>query len=399
MAGIDALLRALEQRSAAVGQPRLYDACLLTERAAVSGLKRGGSASCNGTCRLLEASDGWIAINLAREVDRESVPALVGCSFEEEPWSALSRATRHLPADQIVESARRLGLAVAPVRMRPDAPPDEVALERLFPLQRIAGVAPRLRYWMHDPPLVIDLSALWAGPLCAHLLGEAGARVIRVESLSRPDTIRATAPDFFARLNRGKESVALDLTSTTDRARLRKLIARAEIVVSSARARAFEQMDLVRHELVAANPGLTWLAITAYGWSGPARNAIGFGDDAAAGAGLLAWSESGAPMFVGDAIADPLTGIAAAAAAIDCHRGGGGVLIDASLYATAVYVAGGRPLTEQERGRVTSASGSWWLHVAGTRARVSSPRARPLTGSATPFGADTQRVMREFDLG
>jgi hypothetical protein len=398
MARIDALLRALEQRCAAVGQPRLYDTRLLTERAALSGLKRGGAASCNRTCRLLEARDGWIAINLAREVDRNSVPALVGCTFEEEPWSALARATPRLRVAQLVESARRLGLAVAAVG-RPAVRSGEAPPDAIFPVQPIAGVAPRSPNWTRFPPLVIDLSALWAGPLCAHLLGQAGAHVIKVESPGRPDSIRATAPEFFARLNCGKESVALDLTRTTDRARLRTLIARADIVVSSGRPRAFEQMDLVPHELVAGNPGLTWVAITSHGWSGAASNAIGFGDDAAAGAGLLAWSGSGAPMFVGDAIADPLTGIAAAAAAIDHQRSGGGVLIDASLHTSAAYVAGARRLGTGERGRVSCASGSWWLHVQGTRARVNPPRARPHSGCATPFGADTQRVLSELDLG
>jgi len=395
MARIAALLRHLEQASAAAGQARHYDPCLLTERAALSGLARGGSASCNRSCRLLKANDGWIAINLARDVDREALPALLGCGVEEEPWSALLRLTPRMRVGQFVEAGRHLGVAVAPVSLPGERSP-ELPLERIFPVQRLARGEPAPQSWTRAPPLVIDLSALWAGPLCAQLLGQAGARVIKVESVRRPDSIRATAPEFFDRLNAGKQSVALDLTGTADRMRLRQLIARADIVISSARPRAFEQLDLVPEKLMAANPRLTWLAITAYGWSGPASHAIGFGDDVAAAAGLLTWSEHGVPMFAGDAIADPLTGIAAAAAAVASQRRGGGVLIDASLCAAAAYVARARPLGEPERGRVARARGGWCVQVDGTSARVSPPRARPHTGHATPFGADTHRVLSEL---
>jgi len=395
MERIAVLLRNLEHWSAAVGQPRRYDPCLLTERAALSGLARGGVASCNRTCRLIEASDGWIAINLARDGDRQAIPALLGCGFEEEPWTALLRITRRMRVSQIVEAGRHLGLAIAAVGL-PGAPPPALPLERIFAVQRVSRGEPALQKWTRTAPLVIDLSALWAGPLCAHLLGQAGARVIKVESVGRPDSIRTSAPEFFDRLNAGKQSVALDLTSLADRLLLRKLITRADIVISSARPRAFEQMGLIPQRLIDANPQLTWLAITAYGWLGSASNAIGFGDDVAAAAGLLTWSEDGLPMFAGDAIADPLTGIAAAAAAIRAHRDGGGVFIDANLCAAAVYVASARPLNEQERGRVGRASGGWCVRVEGMSARVSSPRARPPTGHATPFGADTRRVMSEL---
>jgi len=297
---------------------------------------------------------------------------------------------------QIVEAGRHLGLAIAAVGL-PGAPAPASPLERIFAVQRVSRGGPALQEWTRAAPLVIDLSALWAGPLCAHLLGQAGARVIKVESVGRPDSIRTGAPEFFDRLNAGKQSVALDLTSLADRLLLRKLVTRADIVISSARPRAFEQMDLIPQRLIDANPRLTWLAITAYGWSGSASNAIGFGDDVAAAAGLLTWSENnGLPMFAGDAIADPLTGIAAAAAAIRAYRDGGGVLIDANMCAAAAYVASARPLGEHERGRVARASGGWCVRVEGISARVSSPRARPHTGHASPFGADTRRVMSEL---
>jgi len=108
MERIAALLRNLEHWSAAVGQPRCYDPCLLTERAALSGLARGGVASCNRSCRLIQASDGWIAINLARDTDRQAIPALLGCGFDEEPWTALRRMNSF---GRIASNSRRIDAA------------------------------------------------------------------------------------------------------------------------------------------------------------------------------------------------------------------------------------------------------------------------------------------------
>jgi hypothetical protein len=71
---------------------RALDTRLLTERAALMGWTRGGSTSCNRTCRFIEAKDGWIAVNLARDSDIESVPAWIGCDTSDEPWQAIAAA-------------------------------------------------------------------------------------------------------------------------------------------------------------------------------------------------------------------------------------------------------------------------------------------------------------------
>ena len=70
-----------------------------------------------------------------------------------------------------------------------------------------------------DGSLVVDLSALWSGPLCAHLLTLAGARVVKVESASRLDGARRGPPAFFDLLHAGQESVVLDLPTERDRLR------------------------------------------------------------------------------------------------------------------------------------------------------------------------------------
>ena len=112
---------------------------------------------------------------------------------------------------------------------------------------------------------------------------------------------------------------------------MRALIEAADIVISSARPRALEQLDLDPAELIRDRPALVWIAITAHGWQGIDGQRVGFGDDAAVAAGLVATDSDGRPAFVADAIADPLTGMSAAAAALRAHLQGAGGLYDISL--------------------------------------------------------------------
>lgn len=392
MAGIEALLAWLEEAAAAHGIGLRGDVRWLSERAALMELSRAGRVSCNGSCRLIEARDGWVAVNLPRAWDLDCVPALVGGGEAEDPWSALERHARSRSVAELVAAGRLLGLAVAaadwPCRTGSPAPlhvHDAVQMHRIAP----AGM-PRSRDWAREPPLVVDLSALWAGPLCAQLLRRAGAHVVKVESTRRPDPVRGAAPAFHERLNAGKDSLVLDFAAASDRERLRALIAQADVVIGSARARAFEQLGLAPETTVAAHPRLCWVAITAHGWTGEARNAIGFGDDAAAAGGLLATDADGRPVFMGDALADPLTGIAAAAGAFAALAQGGGVIVDAALSRTAAFVAAGRRLASDERGQVVMRNGQWWLHVAGGSERVAAPRARAVSTHA--HGVDTWPV-------
>ena len=106
-----------------------------------------------------------------------------------------------------------------------------------------------------DVPLVVDLSSLWAGPLCAHLLGLAGARVVKLESTRRPDGARSGPPDFFSLLNAGKASVALDFGTRCGRGKLRRLLERADIVVESARPRALAPFCAPARAPAALGPG------------------------------------------------------------------------------------------------------------------------------------------------
>jgi hypothetical protein len=293
---------------------------LLTERSALSGAAPQGLLSAGGACRMLPSSDGWVAVSLPRPTDLELVPPLVS-GVVADPWEALREWAGSRPGAEVLDRARLLGLAVsvvgegaAPLRLPPPVIPDRP----------------------DHQPLVVDFSAMWAGPLCARLLGLAGARVVKIESTDRPDGARLGDPRFYELLNAGHESFVVDLKSPTDRAVLSHLVDAADIVIEASRPRALASWGLDAE--AAAREGTVWISITAYGRDEGDR--IGFGDDVAAGAGLVEWSD-GIPAFVGDAIADPLTGLAAAVGAL--RAWGSGQIVDVAMASAAAATFVTRP--------------------------------------------------------
>ncbi len=347
---------------------------LLGERAATLGLQGRGTVSAGGACRLLDCADGQLALNLAREDDWHLLPAWLECPADD--WETVAQTLLNRPCAPMVARARLLGLAAAQ-----SAPPKP--LRDWYKTARLVPEAKPPRC----PPLVIDLSALWAGPLCTQLLGQMGARVIKVESTARPDGARAGSPQMFDLLNANKQSVALDLASTNGKRQLHELLARADIVIESARPRALEQMGIEASDIVRAGAGRVWLSLTGYGRDAPMRDWIAFGDDAGVAAGLswLLREASGYTVFCGDAIADPLTGLHAALLAWAAWTRGGGVLLDVSLYGVvARCIAAG--CTKDQSG------------PSPGRSEVLSPCSRPILGSPTALGSHTSEVLLEFGI-
>lgn len=299
---------------------------LLTERAAFTGFRRRGDISVGGSCRLLRTADGWAAVSCARPDDPLLLGALVGAELPADPWPALAAWLRDHSGAELAERAELLGVAAAPV---PTGTPHPGACSGPNTPRGKGGNPP------HDEGsarsrdvrdlLVVDFSALWAGPLCARLLGMAGARVVKVETPSRPDGARRGNPDFYRALHDGHASVVLDPDDADDRRRLHALVEDADIVIEASRPRALAAWGLSPDRTDA-----TWVSITA---AGRESNRIGFGDDVAAGAGLVAWDPRG-PVFVGDAIADPLAGLTAAVRAVSAAPG---TLIEVDM--TAVVAA------------------------------------------------------------
>ena len=175
---------------------------IFAERAAYLPLSSPGIWSANQKCRMVRAGDGWMSVNLPRENDLELVPAWIGCAFDSAPWPAIIAAARERRVDEIVTSAQQLGLAVAQVG-------SVRSTEVSAPLVRMAARgAGSVR---SSPIRVIDLSALWAGPLCGAILAEAGADVLKIDSAARPD-----GGAFYDRLNGMKAHLSLDLRDATD---------------------------------------------------------------------------------------------------------------------------------------------------------------------------------------
>jgi crotonobetainyl-CoA:carnitine CoA-transferase CaiB-like acyl-CoA transferase len=374
--GILEALRAL-QPQARFGD--LEGAQLLGERAALAQLRRGGTVAAGGSCRLLRAGDGWLALNLARSSDWELLPAWL-----EQPriegWDEVAALLARCPLQSALERGRLLGLPLAPLAGGA-APRWCRGLVR-----HAAPAAGRAR-----PPLVVDLSALWAGPLCTHLLQRMGAQVIKVESLRRPDAMRAAEHRFFDLLNAGKASVALDLTSATGRAQLRALLRRADIVVEAARPRALRQLGISAEELLAEKPALTWVSISGYGRSEPGADWVAFGDDAAVAGGLSRVLQVACDraLFCADAIADPLTGMHAALAAWASHQHGAGGLLSLALCEVVAHCIACAGLAEPHALRREALA--WVERLRGVEA--SAPRARAVQAQARALGADTEAVL------
>jgi crotonobetainyl-CoA:carnitine CoA-transferase CaiB-like acyl-CoA transferase len=120
-----------------------------------------------------------------------------------------------------------------------------------------------------------------------------------------------------------------------DSAEVRDLVHGADLVLESARPRALPQAGLDR-EAIAAATGCVWVSITGHGLDGGERAA--FGDDAAVAGGLVGWDLDG-PVFCGDALADPVTGLLAAVGALEGLRRGGPWIVDAGLAPCAAELA------------------------------------------------------------
>jgi hypothetical protein len=335
---------------------------LLGERARLMGLSRNGRTCPGGTCKLIDAKDGRFALNMAREDDWDLLPAwlLEGAAT----WEDIYRIAKTKTADELVTRGIEIGLPIA----LDEIPESRVSVNKTEFIAADNG---------GKTPLVVDLSSLWAGPLAGNLLGLMGANVVKVESLSRPDGARRGNTDFYNLLNGNKKCAAFDFSSETGRAELNKLVAAADIVIEASRPRALRQLGIVAEDLLAQKPGKVWLSITAYGREN--ENRIGFGDDISVAAGLSSIMEKtyGEPCFVGDAIADPISGIFGALAVWQSSLSGGGALLDLSMRDTVHNAI--RGWQEMEEFQTCSNLGLWPM--------------RKSISIAEDIGASTDEIM------
>jgi crotonobetainyl-CoA:carnitine CoA-transferase CaiB-like acyl-CoA transferase len=199
--------------------------------------------------------------------------------------------------------------------------------------------------------LVVDLTRALAGPHAAMMLGDLGARVVKVESPDGDDS-RTWGPPFvesggvrestyFMSANRNKESVALDLKQPDDLALLERMIARADVLLENFRVGVLDRLGLGTARLHELNPRLVVGSITGFGHDGPEADRAGY-DQIAQGEGGLMSLTGETPTKIGVPVADLLAGMNLAygvvAALHERARTGRGRVVRTSLLASAVAV-------------------------------------------------------------
>lgn len=207
-----------------------------------------------------------------------------------------------------------------------------------------------------DTPLegirVVELSHVLAGPICGLMLADLGAEVIKVErpdggdaqrwDVSEDDKLGSDSASFFM-INRGKDSVAIDLKSEHGKAALWDLIASADVLVENYRVGVLDKLGFGYEDVKARFPGLVYCSISGYGQTGPWADRGGFDLIMQGMSGLMSFTgEAGAthPTKCGAPITDIATGVVAGMgvlAALLCKtRTGKGDLVEASLLETGV---------------------------------------------------------------
>ena len=334
---------------------------LLGERAAIAGYTRQGNRSVGGHAQLVESIDKPICINFARPDDLLLIPAWLQEEIDPNNRMEVLSSLKKFESQQLMKQADLLGIPLGVPEVE----------EYEYPAYLTEGKKSKKRA---ESTLVIEFGSLWASPLCGDLLRRSGCRVIKIESLSRPDGARRGPSGFFDLLNGGKESLALDFKDDSSLKFLRKIVKEADVIVEGSRPRALRQLG-VDAETEVEN-GKVWVSITGYGRTGPRSKGVAFGDDAAVSGGLFLKDPLS---FIADAVADPSAGLLAAVIALSALESEKGWLIDVPLSAVANWICGiGEVPKESERDV------------------VAEPRARKIKTKAPEIGQHNSGLENEF---
>jgi len=201
-----------------------------------------------------------------------------------------------------------------------------------------------------DDLVVVDLTRVLAGPYCTLVLAELGARVIKVERPGHGDDAREVGPfirgksAYFMSLNRGKQSIALDLAVADDRAIFEKLVARADVLVENYRPGVLAKHGFGWEALHARWPRLVLASISGFGQTGPyaSRPAFDMVVQAMGGVMSLTGWPGGPPTRVGTSIGDITAGLFGAigvlAALQERERTGLGRHVDVAMLDSQVAI-------------------------------------------------------------
>jgi crotonobetainyl-CoA:carnitine CoA-transferase CaiB-like acyl-CoA transferase len=253
--------------------------------------------------------------------------------------------------------------------------------------------------------LVVDLTRALAGPQASMMLGDLGARVIKVESATGDDT-RAWGPPwageasghhedstYFMSANRNKESIVLDLKNPADSDVLSALVRRADVLLENFRAGTLDRLGFTVERLHELNPGLVIGSITGFGHDGPEAHRAGYDQIAQGEGGLMSVTGIEQPTKVGVPIADLLAGMNLAygvvAALHERHRTGRGRVVRTSLLAGVVGVHAFQGTAWLLGGKVPDVSGAHHPAIA--------PYGMFATGSApVQVAVGSEGLWRKF---
>ena len=216
----------------------------------------------------------------------------------------------------------------------PTTPPDGMD----FPLQGVR---------------VLDLSRVFAGPLCGMVLADFGAEVIKVEHPGRGDDTRdwgmrigKTETTYYNSMNRNKRSITLDLQTPEGVKILHELLPQFDVVIHNFKTGGAEKLGLGYEQLKAIKPDLIYCAVAGYDSSGPEAKRPGYDLVIQGEAGLMALNGDAnmPPLKFGVAVVDLVTGMYAAQAVLAAlfrrDRTGKGRLIEMALYDSGITVTG-----------------------------------------------------------
>ena len=212
---------------------------------------------------------------------------------------------------------------------------------------------------------VVDLTRVLSGPYCTMMLGDMGARIIKIEQPGRGDDTRGWGPPFqgtetayFLSINRNKESLTLDLKQPAGREILERLLDRADIVVENFRPGTMRRLGFDYETVSSRWPRIVYCSISGFGQNGPRRDQPGYDSVVQAEGGLMSitGAADGPAFRLGVAISDIVSGLFATQgitlALLARVRTGRGQLVDIGMldstvalltYQAASYFATGRP--------------------------------------------------------
>lgn len=194
---------------------------------------------------------------------------------------------------------------------------------------------------------IIECSTMITASFAAMMMGEQGARVIKIEPVEAGDPMRGIGTKkggmagLFANCNRGKESVRIDLKSEDGQALMREIVQEADIVIHNFRPGVMDKLNLGSEALRALNPRLIYMAISGFGKDGPLGNSPAYDPVIQAHAGFTASQGGDEPVFVKNLMCDKITAYTACQAVTAAlyvrERTGEGQHIDLSMLDSGVF--------------------------------------------------------------